>query len=102
VREGEAPEDGLRRVMEDQLGVSQYSAGSSLLLNFYEPSRRYPGKMHWDYCFVFEVSTKEEMSEKPWLAEVTSVDPSGARPELGSSHGEILERVGSVWRERLQ
>jgi hypothetical protein len=52
--------------------------------------------MHWDYCFVFEVSTEEEVREKPWLAEVKFVDPSSDRPELGSSHGDILKRVGSV------
>jgi ADP-ribose pyrophosphatase YjhB (NUDIX family) len=66
VKEGESPEEGLRRVMEDQLGASRYSSEGPVLLNFYEPSRRYPGKMHWDYCFVFEVSMTEEAKKSPW------------------------------------
>ena len=95
VREGEAPEGGLRRVMEDQLGVAHYSASQPKLLNFYEPSRRFPGKMHWDYCFVFEVATDEQAQEKPWLAEIAFIDPSIPGPELGSAQGDILKALGS-------
>jgi ADP-ribose pyrophosphatase YjhB (NUDIX family) len=94
--QGEAPEAGLRRVMENQLGVRLYSSGHAVLLNFYEPSRRYTGKMHWDYCFIFDVSTDEKVAESPWLAESTFIDPSGAKPELGSAQGEILEKLVSV------
>jgi ADP-ribose pyrophosphatase YjhB (NUDIX family) len=96
VIQGEAPEAGLHRVLEDQLGVKRYSSGPPVLLNFYGLSRRYPGKMHWDYCFLFEVSTDEEVTESPWLAESTFIDPSQSRLELGSAHGEILERLASV------
>jgi ADP-ribose pyrophosphatase YjhB (NUDIX family) len=95
VQEGEAPEDALKRVMEDLLGVKHYSSGPQRLLNFYEPSRRYPGKMHWDYCFLFEVSTDEEVATSPWLEETKFVDPTQERPELGSSQGEVLERLRS-------
>src|SRR5580658_4068075 len=46
IREGESPEEALARIMTDQLGVREYRSGPPSLQNFYEPSRRYPGKMH--------------------------------------------------------
>lgn len=93
VREGEAPKDGLRRVMEDQLGVKRYSSAEPRLLNFYEPSRRFPGRMHWDYCFVFDVSTDQDVKQQEWLTDVAFMDPSGVKSELGSAHSEIFESI---------
>jgi len=93
VREGEAPKDGLRRVMEDQLGVKRYSSAEPRLLNFYEPSRRFPGRMQWDYCFVFDVSTDQDVKQQEWLTDVAFMDPSGVKSELGSAHSEIFESI---------
>ena len=93
VREGEAPKDGLRRVVEDQLGVKKYSIGEPRLLNFYGPSRRYPDKLHWDYCFVFDVSTDEVVKQQAWLADAAFMDASEAKGELGSAHSDIFDSI---------
>ena len=94
VKQGEAPETALRRVVEDQLGLTSYSSGPFKLLNFYEPSRRYPGKMHWDYCFVFEVSAEGTPRPQPWLAEVEYIDLK-SKPVLGSAQDAIFEALQS-------
>jgi ADP-ribose pyrophosphatase YjhB (NUDIX family) len=92
VKEGEPPEETLKRVAGGQLGLGNFSYGSPTFLNFYEPSRRYPGEMHWDYCFVFEVKTEETVGEQPWFAEVAFMD-AGSAPALGSAQGEILDSL---------
>ena len=93
VMEGEAPEHALSRIMLDQLGVKVYSVRSSSLQNFYEPSRRSPGEMHWDYCFVFSVSIHEEVKESRWLYGPRYVKPSDADVEYGSAQGGLLTRL---------
>ncbi len=69
IMEGEHPDSTLERILKDQLGIERYSAGATSLLNFYEPSRRYPGQHHWDYCFVYHVQSEEMPPSSPWLAE---------------------------------
>ena len=93
MKEGEGPEQALSRIMLDQLGVKVYSVRLSSLQNFYEPSRRYPGKMHWDYCFVFNVSTHEEVKESPWLSNPRYVKASDQNMEFGSAQGGLLARL---------
>jgi ADP-ribose pyrophosphatase YjhB (NUDIX family) len=94
VKEGEAPRDALDRVMADQLGIGTYVADSSSMENFYEASRRYPGEMHWDYCFVFHVSTKEEPKEQAWVAESQYLHPTELKGRLGSAQESLLARLG--------
>ncbi|MDA4114804.1 MAG: hypothetical protein OK474_12240 [Thaumarchaeota archaeon] len=79
--------------MIDQLRVEDYRVSSSSLQNFYEPSRRYPGKMHWDYCFVFNVSIKEEVKESPWLSSSRYLDTGEGKIEYGSAQGGLLTRL---------
>ena len=50
--------------------------------------------MHWDYCFIFEVSTKETLRPKPWLAEFAFVN-QGSNPELGSAQDAIFDALKS-------
>ncbi|MDG6940349.1 MAG: NUDIX hydrolase [Nitrososphaerota archaeon] len=92
VKEGEAPEGALSRVMREQLGISRYKVAASSLENFYDPSRRFPGQMHWDYCFVFEVSTEEDVKKQPWLDAAEYVAARGA--EFGSAQEDLAKRVG--------
>jgi ADP-ribose pyrophosphatase YjhB (NUDIX family) len=94
VKEGEGPRDALDRVMVDQLGIKSYAADSLPLENFYEESRRYPGEMHWDYCFIFQVSTKDDVKEQPWLAETRYLNPSELKGGFGSGQDALLSRLG--------
>jgi ADP-ribose pyrophosphatase YjhB (NUDIX family) len=94
VKEGEAPADALARVMKDQLGFKRYNVRRSKLLNFYSPSTRRPGQMHWDYCFVFWVTTASTPKVQPWLEDVRYVSVKGLRPEdLGSAQGDLAKAL---------
>ncbi len=91
VEEGESPEHALGRVMNEQLGVREYTLQSSRLLNFYEPSRRYPGRYHWDYCFVFRVMANFSPHDLPWFSELRYIAPSSLdATDFGSAQGAIL------------
>jgi len=96
VKQGESPREALDRVAMDQLGIRKYTVGQSSLENFYDKSRRYPGKMHWDYCFVFPVSTEEQIKSKPWIAEVEYLDPKSVTGKLGSAQEFLLARLKLV------
>jgi ADP-ribose pyrophosphatase YjhB (NUDIX family) len=95
IMEGEAPDDALARIMRDQLEVPGWGVLSSKLYNFYGPSRRYPGSMHWDYCFVYRVSSSEPVEPKPWFARVEFVKTRGMSTDaFGSAQGFLLQELG--------
>src|SRR5208283_2508883 len=96
VKEGEAPREALDRVVVDQVGIKKYVVRGDTLENFYDESRRYPGKMHRDYCFVFKVSTEEEGTVMPWISEIGHSDPAGVRGRAGSAQEYLLSRLGLV------
>ncbi len=61
LKEGEHPEEALRRIMEDQLGIGDYSISKKKgprIFSYTSPSDWYPGNNHWDLAFVYEVRTK--------------------------------------------
>ena len=60
--EGEHPNEALQRIMEDQLGITQYtvSKGGPEVMSYYEPSQLYPGSNHWDLAFVYSVKIKSK------------------------------------------
>lgn len=94
IREGESPEDTLSRLMGDQLGVASFEVVSSRLLNFYEPSRRYPERMHWDYCFVYDLKVDEHPVLKPWYSSLEFMDLKTLEPtDFGSSQGGLLKAI---------
>ena len=95
IREGEAPEAALKRIMEDQLGISRFSAGRAKLYNFYDPSNIFPGRMHWDYCFVFNVRTGKRIRKWGWLSSAEFVDPANfAREDFSSAQGDLALAIG--------
>jgi ADP-ribose pyrophosphatase YjhB (NUDIX family) len=94
VKSGEHPDDALSRVMKDQLGVSKFIVKDSRLVNYYAPSRRYKGEMHWDYCFVYNVEIEDSPSPKPWLDAVRYLPIDELKEEeFGSGQGSLIELV---------
>lgn len=94
VKIGEHPDMTLGRVMEDQLEIKEFRAGNFRLFNYYTPSRRYPGEMHWDYCFIYEVQTNTKSTTKPWLDAVDYISIEQLKEEdFGSGQGGLLEIV---------
>ncbi|MGI0090301.1 MAG: NUDIX domain-containing protein [Nitrososphaerales archaeon] len=94
VREGESPEDTLTRLVKEQLGISSLEVMTSRLLNFYGPSRMYPDKMHWDYCFVYDVKVNETPTLKPWYSALEYADLRTLdAKDFGSSQGGLLRAI---------
>lgn len=88
--EGEHPDDTLRRVVEDQLEIEDYETGPGRVYSFYDPSDWFPGKLHYDLCFVYEVKATPPTSPPPWFAELRFVNPSSLlRGDFGSSMGDL-------------
>ncbi len=97
VREGEAPEEALKRILKEQLGIKSFSAGPGKLYNFYDPSNIFPGNMHWDYCFVFKVKTNEEIRKRPWFSSIEFVDPRDfGRDDFTSAQGDLALAIGLI------
>lgn len=94
IKEGEAPEVTLDRLLKEQIGVQRYSLISNYLFNFYEQSRRYPDRMHWDYCFVYDVKLDETPTLKPWYSAVEYVDCKTLKIEdFGSAQGWLGKKL---------
>jgi hypothetical protein len=57
LREGEHPEQALRRIMEDQLQIGDYSLSKKgpRIYSYTSASDWYPGNSHWDLAFVYDV-----------------------------------------------
>lgn len=88
--EGEHPDDTLRRVAEDQLGLNEYEAGPGRVYSFYDPSDWFPGRLHYDLCFVYEVEASPPTSPPPWFAELRFAEPSALkRGDFGSAMGDL-------------
>jgi ADP-ribose pyrophosphatase YjhB (NUDIX family) len=94
IREGESPDETLARLIKDQLEVASFDIVSSKLLNFYEPSRRYPDRMHWDYCFVYEIKLNSTPTLRPWYSSLEYVDLKSLDPkDFGSAQGGLLNSL---------
>jgi ADP-ribose pyrophosphatase YjhB (NUDIX family) len=96
VKFGEHPDDTLRRIMEEQLGISRYQVKSYRLVNYYSPSRRYQGEMHWDYCFMYNVSFNGSPTLKPWIQDISYVQIKELREEdFGSAQGSLIDVINT-------
>lgn len=96
LREGEAPEDTARRIVQEQLGAERAFVRSARTLSFHDPSGRFPGQKHWDLCFVFEVDAEPApLARLPWLAESRWVKPQELHGEdFGSAIGDLARALG--------
>ena len=66
LREGEHPEDAIKRIMVDQVGMTDYSISKKgpRMFSYSNPSDWYPGNNHWDLAFVYDVKVKGKGQNK--------------------------------------
>ena len=66
LREGEHPEDAIKRIMTDQVAMSDYSISKKgpYVFSYSTPSDWYPGNNHWDLAFVYDVRVKAKDKDK--------------------------------------
>jgi ADP-ribose pyrophosphatase YjhB (NUDIX family) len=96
LREGEGPDDAVRRVVEEQLGASRCFVRQQRTLSFHDPSSRFPGARHWDLCFVYDVDVEPAPAGRlPWLAELRWAAPGELRTDdFGSAIGDLALSLG--------
>ena len=71
------PTRHLDSVMRDQLRIDGFKATSSRVLSYAAPSDWYPGNMHWDLVFVYEVDVSGPVRKLPWWKKLRFMDRAG-------------------------
>lgn len=92
--EGEHPDDALRRIMRDQLGVRGYTASSPSVFSATWPSDWYPGQRHWDLAFVYEVRAALPRRVPPWWRTLAWADPRGLPRRAFGWNDDLMEALG--------
>ncbi len=70
LREGEHPDDCLRRVVREQIGVREFTASPPKVLSYATPSEWYPGNEHWDIVFAYDVKLHQPVKVLPWWSKL--------------------------------
>jgi ADP-ribose pyrophosphatase YjhB (NUDIX family) len=92
--EGEHPDDTARRVIKDQLRIPLRKFEGPSVYSFYDPSSWYPGRRHYDLCFVYEVRGSEPRETPAWWQRLELVDRAFLRrQELGSAMSDLVVRA---------
>jgi len=95
--EGEGPDDTLKRIGRDMLGAKRWAVTGSKTYGFYDPSDWYPGKMHYDLCFVYDVKLAKVPAVPPWFQELEFVDSRKFRAkDFGSAQGDLARELKLV------
>lgn len=95
--EGEGPDDTLARVMRDMLGVKRWTVIRQKDYGFYDPSDWYPGMMHSDLCFVYDVKIAKAPAMPPWFSRLEFVDIRKLKAdEFGSAQGDLARELRLV------
>lgn len=92
--EGEHPEDTARRVLQDQLRMPRKKLGQVSIYSFHDPSSWYPGRKHYDLCFVFEVRGAPLSRVPPWWQRLEFLSVRELqKAELGSAMSDLMRVV---------
>jgi len=93
--EGEHPDDTARRVMRDQIRLPPRKLERPAIYAFYDRSNWYPGRRHYDLCFVYEIHNSGPREIPAWWERLEFVDPAFLRKqELGSAMSDLLKVLG--------
>jgi hypothetical protein len=99
LREGEHPEDALKRIVVDQVGISDYSVSKKgpRVFSYSVPSDWYPGNNHWDLAFVYDVKVKTKGKEIPkWWQELEFVKKKDFREKDFGWNSDFMCDLGLV------
>jgi hypothetical protein len=95
IREGEHPDDALKRVLRGQLRLSKFEYSSPRVFSYAEPSDWYPGNKHWDLAFAYEVKTTQTPRRDPNWKELLFLGAGELRRRsFGWNNDFVLEVAG--------
>lgn len=92
--EAEHPEDAVKRVMTQQLQMPHYKASLSKVLSYNMPSDWYPGHLHWDLAFAYEVETSDPVKSLPWWKELGYLSRKALRAEEFGWNSDFVVDAG--------
>ena len=75
--------------MKEQLRVRSFAVSSSRVLSYATPSDWYPGNVHWDLVFAYEVNVRGPIKKPPWWNELRFL----ARSELAKRRVRLERRL---------
>ncbi len=96
IYEGEHPDDALKRIMHDQLGVKKFSASAPKILSYNSPSDWYPGNDHWDLVFAYQVGISQEPRKRPLWKELDFLDKRELRKRDFGWNNDFVRDLGIV------
>jgi ADP-ribose pyrophosphatase YjhB (NUDIX family) len=89
--EGEHPDAAADRVLRDQLTLPARPLHHPDVYTFHDPSTWFPGKRHYDLCFVYEIRGPAPSEMPPWWQRLEFVDPMTLKKaELGSAMSDLV------------
>jgi hypothetical protein len=94
--EGEHPDDALRRVMRDQLGVNKFSSSGPRVFSYTAPSDWYPGNKHWDLAFAYEVTTAQNPRDHPHWKELLFLGKGELRKRNFGWNKDFIRDLGLI------
>jgi len=94
LKAGEHPDKSIQRVLRQQLDLRRYKITSSKVYSFHDPSSWYPGRRHWDICFVYDVRTRQIPTRRPWFQSLEFRPIRSIRGrDFGSAHGDLARKL---------
>lgn len=92
---GEHPDHAAKRVLEEQLELRRYSSKLNSIQSSVGRTKRYPGRPHWDICFVYEARLSEQLKRPKWFSDLRYVNPRDLSPsDFGRDHEGVLQELG--------
>jgi len=95
--EGEHPEEALRRLLLEQLGIEKFGRTSLQVLSFSSPSDWYPGESHWDLVFVYTIVEWEPPKKNlPWWKEISLLSKKDLRKREFGWNEDMMKELRLV------
>ncbi len=96
IYEGENPDDALKRIMRDQLGVKTFSASAPRIFSYNSPSDWYPGSYHWDLAFAYKVGISQKPRKSPNWKELEFLDRRELKKKDFGWNSDFVRDLGIV------
>jgi ADP-ribose pyrophosphatase YjhB (NUDIX family) len=94
---GEKPEDAVRRVLVEQLGIPKSKLSLLEVQSHLAKDPDDPEAAHWDICFVYEGAFNGKLQKPEWFSELTFVKPRQLTTEdFTRGHGDVLMELGLI------
>ena len=95
---GEKPEDAAKRVLTEQVNVSNAKLSLLQVQSHISQNPNDPEAAHWDICFVYTAEFRGKQLNRPeWFSELGFQNPKSLKSEdFTRGHGDVLTELGII------